>query len=133
RASIPQDQNLSHLSSDWALTRAFMGSRSDGAHYGDLGWTGDFGRLAMDWSVKYSSLPRHLASARAVEPLGVGAVWLELDQVPPGAQLGVRITWEEPVSFCWVVVAVDAQGREITRWDFPRLQRGTKLEKTLMN
>ncbi len=133
RASIPHDQNLSQLAMDWALTRVFLGSRSDGAHHGDHSFVGDFGRLAMDWSVAYSSLPRHLASSRAIEPFGMSAVWLELDQVPPGAQLGVRLTWEEPVSFCWTAVAVDAQGREIARWDFPRLQRGTQLEKTLMN
>jgi hypothetical protein len=30
-------------------------------------------------------------------------------------------------------VAVDGAGKEISRWQLPRLQRGTKLEKTLVN
>jgi hypothetical protein len=117
----------------WAVARAFMGDRNDGSHRPALHWLGSSGRLAFDWKIAYSSLPRKVASARAIEPMGTSAVWLDLDGVPLGARLGVQIEWEEPVSFRWLVVGVDREGREVARWDVPYLERGTRVEKTLMN
>ncbi len=116
---------------EWGHYRLFVGERSSDSQ--GLPWLGYFGRSVFDWTLKYSSLPRKVASSRALEPLGMAAVWLELDQVPLGAHLGVQIDWEEPVRFCWVVVGVDEAGKEVIRWDLPFLQSDNHQEKTLMN
>ncbi len=133
RAFDEDAQRYADFMVQFAASRAFLGDRDDGTHAPGLAWLGDAGRVRFDWSLRYSSLPRNVASPRPLEPMGASYVWLELDGVPLGARLAFRAQWEEPVRFKWLVIAVDHEGREMTRWDVPYLERGTKVEKTLMN
>ncbi len=133
RRSLPGGRTQeADVLAEWGHYRFFLGERGGGGAQG-LPWLGYFGRPVFDWTLSYSSLPRKVASSRALEPLGVAAVWLELDEVPLGARLGVQLDWEEPVRFRWLIVALDDAGAEVSRWDLPFLQSGHHQEKTLMN
>ena len=137
RAVNNNPSDVADLMQGFAISRAFLGSRADGQHAPEYRFLGDSGRIRIDWSLKYSSLPRNVAGTRAVEPTGSVYLWLELDQVLPPSQngvanrLGVRASWEQPVPFKWSAIALDKAGREIRRWEFPYLERGTKVEKSL--
>lgn len=126
-------QRVADYLAGYAAGRLFLGNRNDGVHLPGLGWLGPLGRVRFDWVIDYSSLPRHLASTRALEPMGMSYVWLNLDSVPLGARLAFRIEWEEPVRFKWLVVSLDREGREMNRWDLPYLEKGQTIEKVLVN
>lgn len=124
---------VSEFWTEWALARAFFGDRSSGTHAPESRELGAAGRVAFDWVLDYSSLPRHLAGPNPVYPLGSAYVWMKLDSVPLNATLAFRAEWEAPVTFTWVVVSVDEQGREMNRWRLPHLERATSAETTIVN
>lgn len=93
----------------------------------------DLDPLPPDWTLDYSSLPRRVAGPRALEPLGSGVVEVKLDDVPLGVRLGLAVEWEEPGAFVWTVLALDRDGVQVNRWDLPYLEKGHRLEQTLMN
>lgn len=124
---------VSALWSDWSVSRAFWGSRADGTHAPELRYAGDAARVAFDWTLPYSSLPRHLAGPKPLQPLGSAYIWVELDSVPLHAQLAFRAEWEAPTQFRWVVIAVNEAGMEVNRWSLPFLERATTIETTLTN
>jgi hypothetical protein len=113
---------------DFAVARAFLGSRDDGRHLPGLAWLGDFGRVRFDWVLKYSSLPRRVAAARPIEPTGSMYVWLDLDEVALGSVVGFQATWERPVAFKWSLVRVDKDGAELSRIDVPFQESATSVE-----
>jgi hypothetical protein len=119
------------LAIDFAIARLFLGDRDDGSHYPGAAWLGTFGRVRFDWTIEWSSLPRNLASPRALEPLGSSYVWLDTRSVPKDAQLGASFSWEAPVRFRFSIVAIDAQGRELQRFDVPFFSSGTRVERTV--
>ena len=133
RAFDNDAQRVADFLVGFSVSRLFLGSRADNAHAPGLPELGTWGRVRFDWVLPYSSLPRHVAGPHPLEPLGSTYVWLDLDSVPLTARLAFRAEWEEPVRFKWMVVSVDAQGREMNRWDVPYLERGNRVEKTIMN
>lgn len=134
RHAFGRDANQSSLMwSDWAASRAFWGARANGSHASPFRYSGDAGRIAFDWSLAYSSLPRHLAGPNALHPMGAAYIWVELDSVPLHATLAFRAEWEEPAPFRWVVIAVDEQGLEMSRWNLPYVEKATSAETTIVN
>lgn len=117
---------------DLSVRRAFVGDRDDGAHLPTLGFAGAFGRVRFDWHLKFSSLPRRVASVRPIEPTGSIYVWLEMDRVPDGATLGFQAVWEPPVSFQWVLVRIGNDGREQSRLMVPFKEKATEAEQSLV-
>jgi hypothetical protein len=71
--------NLDALWLDFAVSRAFVGSRSDGAHLSGADRFGHFGRVRFDWSIPYASLPRRLAQLHPIEPTGAAYLWLDAE------------------------------------------------------
>lgn len=126
-------QRIAEFWGEWAIARAFFGSRAVGTHSPELRSSGGAGRVAFDWVVDYSSLPRHLAGPNPVQPLGAAYIWIELDAVPLNTTLAFRAEWEAPVVFKWAVLSLDAQGRELNRWALPYLERATSAETTIVN
>lgn len=126
-------QRIAEFWGEWAIARAFFGSRASGTHAPELRGSGGAGRVGFDWVLDYSSLPRHLAGPNPIQPLSAAYIWLELDAVPLHANLAFRAEWEAPVVFKWVVLALDAQGRERGRWALPYLERATSAETTIVN
>jgi hypothetical protein len=118
---------------DFAVSRAFLGTRDDGQHLPKLAWAGNFGRVRFDWLVKFSSLPRRLAATRPIEPSGAFYTWLDLDQVPAGAVLWFHANWEAPAPFKWALVRVDKDGVELSRIDVPFQERGSEVEARVTN
>jgi hypothetical protein len=114
------------------VARAFLGDRDDGSHWPAFGWTGAFGKIRFDWSIRFSSLPRRLASTRPIEPTGAFYLWLDLDDVPLGASLAVQAEWEHPVPFKWEIVRVDKDGHELSRLDVPYQETGTSFEQRVL-
>jgi hypothetical protein len=118
---------------NFAVARAFWGSRDNGEGDPALGWLGDAGRVRFDWTLKSSSLPRRLAARRPLEPLGSAYLWLELDRVSLSSTLAFRANWEAPAMFRWTLVAIDAQGSALKRYDLPFVQQATSAERTLLD
>ncbi len=124
---------MAGLMNDWAVERAFLGSRDDGGHVPSLLWSGDFGRVRFDWAMRYSSLPRRVASKRPIEPTGSIYVLVKLDDVALGATLGFQAKWEPPVDFVWSLVQLDEQGHQLKRLDVPFKEHATSAEQRLSN
>jgi hypothetical protein len=97
---------------DFAVARAFVGTRDDGLHLDDVARFGDAGRVRVEWDVPFASLPRRLAPMRPVDPTGTVYFWLDLR----GAQMNEEVTfqgeWEAGVLFRWALVKVDETGAE---------------------
>jgi hypothetical protein len=124
--------SLDDLLLDFAVARAFVGSRSDGAHIVDVERFGDAGRVRFEWSVPFASLPRRLAPLEPIEPMGMTYVWLDLTGAPPGSEVTLVADWEPPELFRWSLVKVDHDGTEAGRLDVAGIFGETHAEKTLI-
>lgn len=116
---------------DFAVTRAFIGSRSDDAHMRDVARFGELGRVRFDWSVTWASLPRRLAPARPLLPTGASYVWIDLKDAPGGVALTLVAEWEPPVSFRWAVVKIGREGEERGRLEPPTPMGATTVQQSL--
>ena len=124
---------LDQLLLDFAVARAFVGSRSDGGHLGDVERFGAFGRVRFEWSVPYGSLPRRLAPGVPIEPLGMTYLWVDTSSAPPGSELTFVADWELPAVFRWALVKVDKSGAEAGRLDVAGLFGASHAERTLVD
>jgi hypothetical protein len=124
--------SLENLLLDFAVARAFVGSRSDGAHLSDVERFGDAGRVRFEWSVPFASLPRRLAPLEPIEPTGMTYVWLDLTGAPPGGEVTLVADWEPPALFRWSLVKVNHDGAEAGRLDVAGVFGETHAEKTLI-
>ncbi len=115
QVTLDRQMNLGELLVDYAVARAFMGNRSDGAHMVDVDWLDRVGRVRFEWAVRYPELPRRVAPAFPLEPTGAGYVWLELTGAPSGAELTIVTDWEDTHAFQWAAVRLDEAGREVGR------------------
>ncbi len=123
---------LENLLLDFAIARAFVGSRSDGAHLADVERFGDLGRVRFEWAVPYDSLPRRLAPLIPIEPTGMTYLWLDLSAAPAGAELTFAADWELPSLFRWSLIKVDRDGAEAGRLDVAGVFGANHAEKTLL-
>jgi hypothetical protein len=117
---------------DFAVARAFTGSRSDGGHLVDTERFGAMGRVRFEWAVPYDSLPRRLAPAAPIEATGMTYVWLDLAGAPPGAELTFVADWELPSLFRWSLVKVDKEGAEAGRVEVAGLFGSNHVERTVV-
>lgn len=125
--------SLGDLLLEYAVARAFVGSRDDGGHLSDAARFGDMGRVRFEWSVPYSSLPRRLAPLRPIDSTGSTYLWLDLAGAPPGSSLIFVADWELPVLFRWALVKVDARGIEVGRVDVAGIYGDTHVERTVVD
>lgn len=134
RHSLNEERDrFAALMVDFAVARAFVGSRDDGLHLPNLAFSGDFGRVRYDWLVKFSTLPRRVLVNPPIDSTGAVVIWLDLDEVGLGAALGFHADWEPPVSFHWQLVKVGPNGDEIARIDVPFQERGHEVDARLTN
>lgn len=122
---------FARLMSDFAVSRAFVGSREDGLHLPMMRWAGAFGRPRFDWVIPFSSLPRRVAVKPPIDSTGTVLVWLELDALPERTSLGFQAEWEAPVTFDWQLVRLGPNGEELGRVAVPFEERGTSVEATI--
>jgi hypothetical protein len=122
RLAKAREKKLHDILIDLAITRAFLGDRSDGEHLGESAFLGAAGRPRFDASWPVTSLPRRIAFT-PLEPLGAVYLWVDLAGARPGQKLGFQATWEYPTSLRWAIVRVDADGHEAGRI-LPLWQRG---------
>jgi hypothetical protein len=123
---------LETLLLDFAIARAFVGNRSDGAHLSDVARFGDAGRVRFEWSVPFATLPRRLAPFAPIEPTGMTYVWLDLTSAPAGAELTFAADWEPPALFRWSLLKIDREGAEAGRLDVAGVFGETHAERTLL-
>jgi hypothetical protein len=126
--------SLENLLLDFAVARAFVGSRSDGAHLTDVDRFGDAGRVRFEWSVPFASLPRRLAPLAPIEPTGMTYMWLDLSGEPAlaGRELTFVADWELPALFRWALVKVDKEGAQVGRLDVAGVFGASHAEQTLV-
>ncbi|WP_437734069.1 hypothetical protein [Sorangium sp. So ce1335] len=140
RASLrARGKDVDDLLLDFAVARAFLGSRSDGAHLSDAARFGDFGRVRFEWSLPYATLPRRVAPLRPIEPTGATYLWLDLsaENANGGADLAAaEITfvadWELPALFRWAIVKVDRQGAEAGRVEVAGIFGSSRAQRTVV-
>ena len=116
---------------DFAISRAFVGSRSDGGHLSDVDRFGDFGRVRFEWSVTHDSLPRRLAPLRPIEATGSTYLWLDLRGAPEDAEITFAADWELGVFFHWSLVKVDPAGIEVGRVSIAGINGATHAEREI--
>jgi hypothetical protein len=132
RALTGQDETrFADLAIDFAIARLFLGDRADGIHVPGFPWLGESGQVRFDWSVPFSTLPRNLAGARPLEPLGSAYVWLDMRDAPANAPLAASFAFEAPVRFRFSIVAIGERGNELSRFDVPFFPGGSQIERTL--
>lgn len=125
-------RRLAELLADFAVHRAFAGSRSDGQHGPDTEWAGDFGRIRFDWTLPLSSFPRRVAATEPIEPTGAVYVYVPIDEpISATTEIGLRAEWESPVPFAWTIVKLDGKGNEIGRVNVKFSETAQKTERTL--
>ncbi|MFO0612587.1 MAG: hypothetical protein U0414_08375 [Polyangiaceae bacterium] len=112
---IARGSDLGEVMLDFAVERAFLGSRSDEGHMIDVARFGDLGRPRLEWSVAYDSLPRRLLPSRPLDALGATYIWLDVSKAPEGATFTFEADWERPFLFRWSLVKVRKDGSEDTR------------------
>jgi hypothetical protein len=131
RVLPPQGLRLGDVLLDFAVARAFAGTRADGEHLPDSERFGTFGRVRFEWSVPYATLPRRLGPARPIEATGSTYLWLDLADAPSGSGLVFDAAWEVAQVFQWALVRVDAQGREIGRQEVGGVFGNDRAQLTL--
>lgn len=125
----PAPTDVARLFGDFAVARAFLGTRDAEHAFPGLEWAGDLARVRFEWSIPFTSLPRRLAPVRPVEPTGATYLWLSLDAATSRDTLIFQADWEPPVSFRWALVLVAPDGRPLRRVDAPFLERETHVER----
>lgn len=110
-----RDIDLGEVMLDFAIERAFMGSRSDEAHLYDVARFGDLGRPRLEWVVAFDKLPKRLLPSRPVDALGATYVWVDVSNAPANASLSFEADWERPFLFRWSLVKVKKDGSEENR------------------
>jgi hypothetical protein len=133
RAFVGSRETFDDFLLGFAVWRAFLGTRDNGQRNPELLWLGDAARVRFEWTLKASTLPRRVAPLRPIEPLGASYLWLEIDRVSLGKTLAFRAEWESPAALRWALVAVDAQGEPMKRYDLPYVQNATSAERTLVD
>lgn len=131
---VTQQRNKSSLGDtllEFAVWRAFMGSRSDDAHLIDVTKYGALGRARIEWDVAYTSLPRYLAPLRPIEALGATYLWVDLTGATAESELTMVVDWEPPVAFRWAIVKLDGEGAETGRKELFGVLGSTHIETTL--
>jgi hypothetical protein len=123
--------SLENLLLDFAVVRAFVGSRSDGEHLTDVERFGDAGRVRFEWSVPFGSLPRRLAPLAPIEPTGMTYLWLDLAGETP-TELTFAADWELPALFRWALVKVDKKGAQAARLDVAGVFGASHAEQTIV-
>lgn len=133
RASLKaRSLNLEDLLLDFAVARAFVGSRSDEAHLDDAARFGDLGRVRFEWAIPAASLPRRLAPLRAVEPTGSTYIWVDLEGSTDIKDLTFVADWELPAVFRWAAVKVDRTGAEVGRVNVATIHGASHAERSIV-
>lgn len=122
--ALSHGSDVSDLYLDFAVARAFQGSRSDGKHGKDLAALGDGGAVSFDWEIDFPDHPRSLTTRRPLAPLGAG-YFLVRTANAQGARLRIEATWEEKARMRLAVVKLDKDGRELGRLGVGSLKKAT--------
>jgi len=117
---------------EFAIHRAFVGSRSDDGHLVDVSKYGDAGRIRFEWTVPFATLPRRLAPMRPIEAMGATYIWLDLKNAPDDLDLSFVADWEAGVLLHWAIVKVDAQGIEMGRITIAGIRGTTHAERSIV-
>lgn len=127
-----RESSLDAMLLDFAIARAFVGTRSDAMHLTGTERFGDFGRVRFEWAVPFASLPRRLAPTRPLEPTGATYLWVDCADAPAGAELTFLADWELPSIFRWSLIKIDKTGAENGRVDIAGVYGDRHVERTVV-
>lgn len=117
---------------EFAIHRAFVGSRSDDGHLVDVDKYGDAGRVRFEWTVPLETLPRRLAPMRPIEAMGATYIWVDLKNAPEHLDLSFVADWEAGVLLHWAIVKVDSQGIEMGRITIAGIRGTNHAERSIV-
>lgn len=126
-----RESSLDTLLLDFAIARAFVGSRSDAMHLTGTERFGDFGRVRFEWAVPFTSLPRRLAPTRPIDPTGATYLWIDCAGAPEGAELTFVADWELPSIFRWSLIKINKTGAESGRVDIAGVYGDSHVERSV--
>ncbi len=121
KLALARKTTVDALLLELAVARAFLGERDDGQHFAEASWIGAAGRMRVEQSWPFASLPRRLAFT-PLDPTGMVYTWVDLQRAPPHPRLGFHASWEHPVTMRWALVRVSPQGEELSRMVLPHRQ-----------
>jgi hypothetical protein len=131
--ALSHGSDVADLYLDFAVARAFQGSRSDGKHGRDMQALGDGGAVLFDWEVDFPDHARSLSSRRPLAPLGSAYFVVRTANAPPMARLRVEASWEERARMKLAVVKLDKDGRELGRLPVGSLKKATNAQLSIVD
>src|SRR5262249_43364126 len=129
--ALSSDSTVEDLFVEFAAARALLGPRDDGTVLPEARSLGAALALQFDWTIDWPTTARRLAPARPLAPTGSSYVLVRHAGAARGARLRLEATWEEHAAIRWLVVKLDAQGREIGRVPVNALPRDTQAQATI--
>lgn len=127
--ALTTNSTIDDLFLNFAAARALTGTQSDPNETHVLG---DAAAARLDWEISWPTSPRRLASPHPLEPTGSSYVSISRDGAPKGSRLRVEASWEEHAKMRWVILKLDANGREKSRILVPMTDRATEAQTTVV-
>ncbi len=127
--ALTTSSTIDDLFLDFAAARVLTGTRAD---LGETRILGDGAVAKIDWEIPWPSTPRRLASPHPLGPTGSSYVAISRDGAAKGTRLRVEASWEEHAKMRWVILKLDADGREKSRVLVPTTERATEAQTTVV-
>lgn len=118
---------------EFAIHRAFIGSRSDEMHMVDVAKYGDLGRVRFEWVLDYDTLPKRVGPDFPIEPLGASYLYIDLKSATADSSIHFSFDWEAPVGFRWAAVKIAPDGSELGRKEITPVLGSTHIEASIEN
>lgn len=127
--ALSTHSTIDDLFLNFAAARALIGTPADP---NETHFLGDAAAARLDWEIAWPTSPRRLASPHPLAPTGSSYVSISRDGAPKGSRLRVEASWEEHAKMRWVILKLDANGREKSRVLVPTVDRATEAQATVV-
>jgi hypothetical protein len=87
----------------------------------------------VDWDVAWPTAPRTFVAPEGISETGAAYVHVDAKGHKPGTRLRVDASWEEHSKLRWIVVKLDARGREIARYPATSAPKATEAHVQIVD
>jgi hypothetical protein len=131
--ALSHGSDIDDLWLDFAVARAFMGSRGDGKHGLESLALGDAGAVLYDWEIDFPDHARSLGSRRPLAPLGSAYFSIRTKDISPTSRLRIEASWEEHAKMKLAVVRLNDAGAELGRLVIGAPKKATNAQMTVVD